>query len=101
MTNTEKMDGELLFFFFLSCDFIGPVFTFVFKAEVRNSNQIETFFIKSMALTSTRSDSRRKAEQDLTGKWITVSMKIDRIVIISDANLFLNKVVNFVLQTLR
>lgn len=65
MTNTEKMDGELLF---LSCSFIGPVFTFVFKGEVTNSNPIETFFIKSMALTSTRSNLRRKAEQDLKGK---------------------------------
>lgn len=76
MTNAEKMDGELLF---LSRRFIGPVFTFFFKPGVTNSSPIETFFMKSMALTSTRSKSRRKAEQDLKGKWITVSMKIDRI----------------------
>lgn len=88
MTNTEKMDGELLF---LSCNFIGPDFIFVFKAEVINSNPIGTFFMKSMALTSTRSKLRRKAEQDLKGKWIIVLMKIDRIfriIIISDNNFF-------------
>ena len=59
------MDGELLF---LACSFIGPVLTFVFKAEATNSNPIEAFFVKSVALASARSNLRRKAEQDAEGK---------------------------------